>query len=718
MSDTAQIKEESLEQLQERRTVDTLLECLIFMTRYYERETSKESLLYGLPIYNETMTYDMFCQASEKVGFEQKIVHRELLSITKLALPFILFLKGDRHCILLSYNKKDETAEVIMPGLSDGVTRMSLKKLISEYLGEAIVIKPKFNFKNKLDTSILIEKPKDWFWGTMRRNVPIYKNVILMSIFINIFVLAVPLFTMNVYDRVIPNNALETLWAFGIGIFIALSFDLVLKILRSYFLGVASKRADVIMSNRIFEQVLNIKMSAKPNSTGQFVSRLQSFESVKEFFTSATVTTFVDFPFAILFIIIVFFIGGAIGYVSVITIVIAIGMALYMQRPLKRYIEEAVKEEQIKQSTLFETISGLEIIKDIRGESRMRTHWDKSISKTVESNEKAHLLSQSISYVTGYLTTISSVAVVIIGVYLAAEGEITMGAIIACMFLNRKVISPVSKLVSMILRYDRTMLALDNLDEIMQMPVEKENKKYISRPNLKGDIEFKDVEYAYPNQNFKVLKGINLKIKQGERVAILGKIGSGKSTLLKMILNLYEPQVGSVLVDNVDIRQIDPVDLRRSVGMVPQEAFLFMGSIKDNIVIGEQYATDEEVVKVSQISGVSDFINKHEAGYDLQVGERGEGLSGGERQSVTLARALIANPNILMLDEPTNSMDRQAEKQFLNRIHQIVENKTLVLVTHKTSLLKLVDRIIILENGHIIADGPKEEIFEQLAGRK
>ena len=710
--------EETLERLQERRTVDTLLECLTFMTKYYERETSRESLLYGLPIHNSSMTYDMFCQASEKVGFDQKIINRELLHITKLALPIILFLKNNRHCILLSYEEEQNSAEVIMPGLSNGITKMELSKLEEEYLGDAIIIKPEYNFKNKIDTNILIEKPKEWFWGTMKRNVPIYKQVIIMSIFINMFVLAVPLFTMNVYDRVIPNNALETLWAFGIGIFIALTFDLVLKILRSYFLGVASKRADVIMSNKIFEQLLNIKMSAKPASTGMFVSRLASFDAIKEFFTSATVTAFVDFPFAVLFIFIMFYIGGEMGYVSVLTIIIAIAMALYMQRPLKELIEESVKEEQLKQTTLFETVSGLEIIKDIRAESRMRTHWDKSISKTVEVGEKAHLLSQTISYITGYLTTISTVAIVIVGVYLASEGEITMGAIIACMFINRKVISPVSKMVSMIMKYDRTMLAMNNLDEIMTMPVEKEDKSYISRPNMHGDIEFKDVEYSYPNQNFKVLKGINLNIKQGEKVAVLGKIGSGKSTLLKLILNLYEPNSGSVLVDNVDIRQIDTVDLRRSVGMVPQEPFLFMGSIKDNITIGEQYATDEEIVRVAGISGISEFINKHEAGFDLQVGERGEGLSGGEKQSVTLARALISNPNILMLDEPTNSMDKLAEKQFINKIQGIIENKTLLLVTHKTSLLKLVDRVIILENGNIIADGPKDEIFERLAGKK
>ncbi len=708
----------SLNTLKERRTVDSLLECLLFLAKYYERETSRESLTFGLPIHNTSMNYDMFCQASERIGLSQKIVKRKLRNITKLALPIVLFLGNDRHCVLLAYNLKTDTADVIIPGLSKGVTRISLKKLESEYTGESIIIKPEYNFKNRVDSDILIENPKAWFWGTMKRNMGLYWQVVLVSIFINLFILATPMFTMNVYDRVLPNNALETLWAFAIGIFIVLTFDLILKVLRTYFLGIASKRADVIMSNKIFNQLLNIKIDSKPASTGQFVARLQSFESIREFFTSATIATLVDLPFIILFMAVIYFIGGPLVYVTATTVIIAILIALYMQKPLKKIIEESVKEEQIKQTTLIETVTGLEIIKSIRAQNRMRTHWDKSIAKTVEYSERAHLLSQSISYVTGYLSSFSNIALVTLGVYLASEGEVTMGAIIAGMILNGRVIAPVAQIVSMIIRFDRTMLSMQNLDEVMQMPVEKENKSYVSRPNLHGNIELKDVEFSYPNQNFKVVKGINLHIKQGERVAILGKIGSGKSTLLKLILNLHEPTSGSVLVDGVDTRQIDPVDLRRAIGMVPQEPFLFMGSIKDNITIGEQYATDEEILKVANISGVSDFIGKHEAGFDLQVGERGEGLSGGEKQAVTLARSLISNPNILMLDEPTNSMDKQSEKLFLNRIQTVIGNKTLIVVTHKTSLLQLVDRIIIVEDGHIVADDAKEQVVNQLVGKR
>ncbi|AXH16067.1 type I secretion system permease/ATPase [Malaciobacter mytili] len=706
---------ESLKNLKDKRQVDNLLECLLFLSKYHKRETSAQSLTFGLPIHKSSMNVDMFLQASSKIGLTTKIVKRDIPDITKLALPSVLLLEKERACVLIDYDLQKGEAQVILPGLSSGVITITMEKLQSEYTGSLIIVKPEFNFNNRIENEIIVEQPKEWFWGTLKRNSGIYKQVIIVSLFINLFILATPLFTMNVYDRVLPNNAIETLWVLFIGISIVMLFDFILKLLRSYFLGVASKRTDTIISNRIFNQLLNIKINAKPASTGQFVSRLQSFESIREFFTSATIAAVVDFPFVIIFIIVIFYIGGPLGYVTIATVVISILTSWYMQRPLKEIIEKSVKEEQIKQTTLIETVTGLEIIKSIKAQNRMRTHWDKSVNKTTYYADKGQFLSQTITFFTAFISQFSNILIVAGGVYLASEGEMTMGAIIASMILNGRVIAPVSQLVGMIIKYDKTMLSLNNLDEVMKMPVEKDNKTYISRPNLNGSIEFKDVQFSYKDQNHLTLKNINLTINQGEKVAILGKIGSGKSTLLKLIMNLYEPTKGSVLIDGVDIRQIDPVDLRNAIGSVPQEPFLFMGTIKDNITIGEQYVSDEELLRVSKIAGLNEFLGKHEAGYDLIVGERGEGLSGGERQAVTLARALISNPNILMLDEPTNSMDRQTEKMFINRVEEIVEDKTLIVVTHKTSLLQLVDRVIIVENGQVILDGPKEEVFNKMS---
>ena len=716
-NDSTQIENETLANLKDRRKVDDLLGCLLFLSKYHKRETSAESLTYGLPIHKTSMNVSMFHEAASRIGLVSKTVKRDSVkNITKLALPSVLVLHKNRACVLLDYDLENQMASVILPGLSSGETQMPIEKLESEYTGDAIIIKPEYNFNNRIEKEVVVENPKEWFWGTMLRNKGIYQQVIVVSLFINLFILATPLFTMNVYDRVLPNNAIETLWALFIGISLVMVFDLLLKVLRSHFLGIASKRADTIMSNKIFNHLLNIKMDAKPSSTGQFVSRLQSFESVREFFTSATIAAIVDLPFVIIFILVIVYIAGPLAYITVATVLISIAFSWYLQRPLKTLIEKSVKEEQIKQTTLIETVAGLEIIKSVKAQNRMKTHWDQSIGKTVHYADKGHFLSQSITYFTAFISQFSNIAIVAGGVYLAQDGEITMGAIIAAMILNGRVIAPVSQIVGMIIKFDKTMLSLNNLDEIMKMPVEKENKSYISRSNLRGDIQLKDVEFSYKDQNHHTLKNINLTIKQGEKVAILGKIGSGKSTLLKLIMNLYEPSKGSVLIDGLDTRQIDPTDLRHAIGCVPQEPFLFMGSIKDNLTIGEQYVSDEELLRVSKVAGLDEFLGKHEAGYDLLVGERGEGLSGGERQSVTLARALISDPNIIMLDEPTNSMDRQTEKAFIKKMENIIEDKTLVVVTHKTSLLQLVDRVIIVENGQVVVDGPKHEVFTTKAG--
>ena len=704
--------DEKVEILQERRKVDTLLESLLFLSKFYQRATSKESLIYGMPLHNNVMDVDTFILSSKKIGLISKFVSREKIKdISKLALPTVLITDKNRSMVLLDYDVEKNEAIVMVPGLSDGQVNMKIDELEKQYMGKALIIKPEYNFENRVTNSVIIPKPKKWFWDAIKRNKDIYLKTALASIFINIFVIATPLFTMNVYDRVLPNNAIDTLWALAIGILFVMLFDLVLKLIRSYYLGKASKRADVVMSNKIFDQLLNLRLEERPASTGMFVNRLQSFESIRDFFATATITTLVDIPFIFIFVAIIFYIGGPLGWISIASVFITLIFSFFMKKPIKKTVEAATKEDQIKHTTLNETVAGLDIIKSVRGQNRMKTHWDKSINQTVYHNEKSQFLSQIATYFTTFISQFSNIAIVIGGVYLASEGEMTMGGIIASMILNGRVIAPISHVVGMIIRFDRTMISLKNIDEIMNMQVERENKTYLSRPNLKGEIEFKDVVFSYKNQNFNALKGINIKIKEGEKVAILGKIGSGKTTLVKLLQNLYVPTSGSVIVDQTDVRQIDPVDLRRAIGVVPQEPFLFMGTVKDNITIGDPFATDEEILRASMIAGVHDFLSKHESGYDLVVGERGEGLSGGERQSVALARALISNPNIMILDEPTNSMDKQTEKVFIDKMSRIIKDKTLILITHKVSILSLVDRVIVLENGKVIADGKKEDIF-------
>ncbi|ADG94233.1 type I secretion system ATPase [Arcobacter nitrofigilis DSM 7299] len=707
-----------LNEMVNNKKIDTLLECLLFLAKYNEREATKDSLISGLAIYDSFMSPKMFEESAKRIGLKTKTVQRKINDISEVVLPATLMLNDSTACVLLEIDFNKKIAKVHLPAVSDGVTTLSIEKLEELYSGFMFLVKPEYNFNNRIKKDVKIDKPKEWFWGVMRLNKNIYKRVVISALLINMFIMATPLFTMNVYDRVLPNNAISTLWVMAIAILVVMVFDFVLKLMRAYFLEIASKKSDVIMSTNIFDQLLNIRLDSKPASTGQFVNRLQSFESVREFFASATIASIVDLPFIILFIIIIFYIGGPVGYVSIFTVFITFGFSYYMQKPIKRSVQQSAKEDQIKQTALTEAVSGLEIIKSVRAQNRMKTYWENSVEKTSHYGKKSHYLSQIVTFFTAFMAQLSNIAIVVIGVYYASEGEMTMGAIIASMMLNGRVIAPVSQFVGMIIRLDRTLLSLENIDEIMKMPVEREaNRGYLSRKDLNGDIVFKDVLFSYKGQQFDVLKNINLTIKKGEKIGIIGKIGSGKSTLWKLIMNLYEPTKGSISIDKSDIRQIDPVDLRRSIGCVPQEPFLFMGTIKDNITIGELNASDEDILKASKIAGVHDFLGKHESGYDLIVGERGEGLSGGERQSVTLARAILTNPNIMILDEPTNSMDGQSEEIFKRRIKDIVRDKTLILVTHRPSVLSLVDRLIVMDDGKIIADGPKEEVLKSLSNK-
>jgi len=700
----------------QKNKIDTLLESLLFLSRYYKRRVSKESILSGLATYNKKMSLPQFVKAAKKIGLISRLVNRKIEEIDPLSLPVLSLGDNNKANIIMDIDNKNDKVTVLYTDISYGEITTSLNEYNKTFSGNILIIKSAYNFKNRLDHHGLKHESKKWFFSAMSKIIKIYYLVILATIFINIFVLAIPLFTMNIYDRVLPNKAVETLWVLAIGVIVVIVFDFILKLLRAYFIEQAGKRADIRMSNTIFDHLLNIKLDSKPASTGMFVSRLQSFESVREFFTTATITAFVDLPFVALFIGIIFYIGGDLGYVSLFTAILAIVFSLIMQAPIKDTILKSFEEEQIKQTVLTETISGLEIIKSVKAENRMRTHWEKSISQTSYFSNKAHYLSQVVSYFVSSLAQLSSIAIVIVGVLLANEGLISMGVIIASMILNSRVIAPVSQIAAMLIRLDRTIISLKNIDEIMNMPVERESTKhYLSRPSLDGDIHFKNVCFSYKNQNFKILNNINIKIKKGEKVGIIGKVGSGKSTLIKLLMNLYEVNEGSILVDNTELRQIDPVDLRKSIGYVPQEAFLFMGSIKDNITIGDHFVSDEEVLSAAKVSGLHDIIGKHQAGYDLLIGERGEGLSGGERQIVTLARALVSNPKILILDEPTNSMDDLSENTFKTKLRSIIENKTLILITHKPSMLSLVDRLIVINDGKIIADGKKEEIIAKFS---
>jgi ATP-binding cassette subfamily C protein LapB len=698
--------------LQSKNTDDSLLLALLSICKLLHSPHSTDALTAGLPLVDNKLTPDLFVRAAGRAGLAAGLVKRPLEKISNLVLPAVLILKNEKTCILVK--KEDDHCTIIVPETDSGEKSVSFDELAAEYTGNAFFIQINHQFDKRTAVSVT-PKIKHWFWDVIYKSWPIYTEVLMATFLINLFALASPLFIMNVYDRVVPNHALETLYVLAIGVGIVFTFEFIMKALRGYFIDAAGKRSDIILSATIFEKVMGIRMEAKPASTGVFANNLHEFESFRDFLTSATLTTLVDLPFLFLFIIIIAMIGGYLALIPLAILPLAILGALSVQKPLKRTISELFKFSSQKSATLYEAVSNIETLKSFGAEGQMQRQWEQTIGHISQLGLKSRFYSSIAVNLTAFLQQLSTVFIVIAGVYQISEGELTTGGLIACTTLTSRALAPIAQIASLLTRYHQAKASLDSLNRLMGLPVEREpGRKFLHRPSFKGDIEFKNITFSYPEQPIKALDNVSFKIRAGERVGFIGRIGSGKSTIEKLMMALYEPQEGSILIDGTDIRQIDPSELRRQIGYVPQDISLLFGSIKDNITLGSRFADDNAVLAAAEISGVTHFVNKHPAGFDMPVGEYGAALSGGQRQSVAVARALLLAPPVYIMDEPTNSMDNSTEESFKQRFAGQIGTRTLILVTHRASLLTLVDRLIVLDGSRIVADGSKDQVLDAL----
>lgn len=508
--------------------------------------------------------------------------------------------------------------------------------------------------------------------------------------------------------------ARDSLWIGGRKV--GSGFDFIVKALRGYYIDVAGRRADVVLASRIFDHVLDIQLAARPASAGGFANTLREFETVQDFFTSATVATLIDVPFIALFIAMIWLVGGPLAVVPLAAVPAVLFAGLLIQLPLNRAIRSAFGQAESKHGVLFETIGGLETIKSVGADARMRHLWEISVGRAARSAVAAKTMAQLALNFTAFVAQFASVAILVYGVVLISAGAMSVGGLIACVMLNGRAVGSLGQLAQLLVRWHQARVSLRALDTVMRMPVEHpRDRHFLHRPSLKGRIELRAVTFAYTGAVTPALNEVSFIITEGERVGIVGRVGSGKSTVQKLILGLYAPQSGSVLVDGTELRQVDPADLRRVIGVVPQDVFLFRGSVRENIAVGAPHASDEQILAAARLGGVDDFVASHPLGYDLPVGERGEGLSGGQRQAIALARAFLHDPAMLLLDEPTNSMDNAAELALRRNLEQNLGGRTLVLVAHRTSLLSLVNRLIVLDKGRVVADGPKQAVLDALA---
>ena len=693
---------------------DPLLDCLHTLARLYGATQSREALTAGLPLVNDKLTPSLFSRAAKRAGIASRIMRREMGAIKVDLLPVVLLLHGEDACLLIGWEDEGRTAKVIFPELGEAAAPLSRSELEARYTGQVIFARPEFRFDRRTPEIGRVTR-RHWFWGALSENLPVYRDVLLAAALINVFALAMPLFLMNVYDRVVPNHAVETLWMLAAGLCLILFFNLVLNLMRGYFVDLAGKRIDVELSARIMERVLGMRLENRPVSAGSFAANLRSFETVRDFITSATVTALVDLPFALLFIVVMVWIDVPMFIPVMIGVLLVVGYAWLVQDKMHDLAETTFRAGAMRNATLIESLVGLETIKATGAEGVMQRKWERSAVFLARISNQLRLLAATSTTGTAWVVQLVTLSIIIIGVYRISAAELTSGGMMACYLLSVRAMAPFGQVAGLMAQYHNARTALISLNEIMGKAVEREGEAgFVSRPVFRGEIEFKEVEFAYPGDNGEVLRKISFNIKAGEHVALLGRVGSGKSTLLRLMLGLYQPQGGAIRIDGVDLRQLDPAQLRRNIGYVPQDATLFFGSLKENILLAMPHLDDADLLTATQVAGLTDMVNAHPRGFDLMVGERGESLSGGQRQAVAIARAVVHHPPILLLDEPTGAMDHSSEEAIRRNLLEFARGKTMVIVTHRTTLLDLVDRIIVVDNGKIVADGPKDRVVEAL----
>jgi ATP-binding cassette subfamily C protein LapB len=694
---------------------DVLLACLVWLTQHYERPISADALRAGLPLVDNQLTPELFVRACERAGLVARTVKRPIGGFTEASLPAVLLLQ-DRQACIFTRMIDAKTAEVLLPESGFGVTRMPLAELQARYLGFGILTKAVYRAADRAaDPMEGVATGRHWFRSTLMNYWTVWAQVGVGAVLINLFALVTPLFAMNVYDRVVPNLVMETLWALAIGAIVVLGFEFAVRLLRGYFIDFAGKNADILLANRIFQHILGMQLSHRPASAGAFANELREFESLRDFFTSATLTTLLDLPFVFLFIAMIAMIGGSLAWVPLAAVPIVIAVGLAMQVPLDRIVRRSFREAAMRHAILVETLNGLETIKSIGAEGRTQRQWEQFVAMSSKSGLAGRLFASIAVNFSILAQGLVYAIMIVFGVYQIAAGNMTTGALIACSILSGRAMAPLAQVAGLLTRYNQSMQALKALDRVMQSPLERPaGHGLLHRPHLAGAIEFRNVSFEYPHGGGKALDDVSFKIAPGEKVAIVGRVGSGKSTTSKLMLGLFRPTAGAVLVDGTDSRQIDPADLRRNIGTVPQDIFLFNGTIKDNIVLGAPEATDANVLFASRLVGLDEFVRMLPDGYDLVVGERGERLSGGQRQAIALARAFVRDPSIALLDEPTSAMDQGTEEMIKRRLAHALSGRSLVLITHRPSLLTLVDRLIVLDRGRVVADGPRDTVIKSM----
>ncbi|CAN7334821.1 type I secretion system permease/ATPase [Aquipseudomonas alcaligenes] len=691
---------------------DPLLDGLLILCRLHDCPASRGSLTAGLPLANQRLTPELLARAAARVGLQGRLLRRELGAISPLNLPVLLLLKDGRSAVLTQWGKDGRA--LILPCESDGGQQWIDRDLLdAAYSDEALFARPRHELEET--RAPLVPRVKSWFRDTLRLSRWLYTDAVLASLLINLLGMLVPLFVMQTYDRVVPNQATSTLWVLTIGLLIGTGFDLLLRVLRAHLLDTAGKKTDVVLSATLFERITGMSMKARPTTIGGFAQSIHDFQGLREFLTAVTLTSLIDLPFSVLMLLVIGLLGGWLVVIPVLAFPLTAIFAWIIQTRLRDTVQRSLALGAERQALLIETLSGLETLKACSAESERQHRWERTNGALARLDGHARFLSALVTNGTMFLQQFAGLAMIIAGVYSIIAGNLSVGALVASYMLNSRVLAPLGQIAGLITRYQQAQLTMKSTDSLMGLPQERENKQQpLERTHIKGAIDVRGVSFRYPDQAAPALANVSLRLNAGERVGIIGRSGSGKSTLARLLMNFYSPEEGQLLLDGIDLRQLDVADLRHQIGFVTHDMPLIAGSLRDNLTLGARYVNDARMLEVAELTGVTELARQHPQGFDRPVGERGQLLSGGQRQAVLLARALLLDPPILLLDEPTSAMDNTSEDILRNRLHGWAQGKTVLLITHRASMLSLVDRLVVLDGGHIVADGPKDAVIEAL----
>jgi len=692
---------------------DPILAIVRYLARRWGRPESPDVIIAGLPLNDGLLTVKLLPRALERVGLEVKPKKSPLKALADFDLPAIVANRDGGLLVIIERSGRNKL--LCFDPVRNAEIEIPTNAREWRYRHQLLLVKQQ-DEPARIDDADAPLAQRDWLRAAIKGHGRSITLVLLAAAFINVFALAMPLFSMNVYDRVLPNGAVSTLWVLSIGIASVFLFDFLLKVARGAIIDYAGRGIDLRLSTALFDRVVNTNLSARPASTGAFINRITQYETLRDFFTSQTVAMFVDILFMGVFLWVMFYLLGWVIIFPVVAVVIALVSTYVIGIRSTRAVKASLTEQAQRNSILVETLTSPQTVKASRAEGQFLRNWEKSILASSETQSKIKYYQQMASQTTATVSQLASIGILIGGTYSFADHQITTGAIVAAMMLSSRVIAPVAQISAAMLRTRSAMEAYRSIAAIMKLPDERTvRKSFVSRDIAKGRIELRKVRFRYPGAEHFVLDQVSFNIKPGEKVGIIGRIGSGKTTLGRLLVNFYESSEGEVFIDGVSIKQYHPAELRRQVGLVLQDPELFNGSVKDNILMSDPTASDQRLLEVARRAGVEEFVARHPAGFDMPVGERGHLLSGGQRQAVALARTMLVNPRVLFLDEPSSSMDLATERQLIGHLSQSLEDDhTVLIATHRFSLLKLVSRIIVLDNGRIAADGERDAVLAQL----